>query len=39
MPDYKNPLNNIVSWQAIEKLVEMGVVKTIGVSNYSMRHI
>jgi len=38
-PTAASPAARLDSWRALEKLREDGVVRTIGVSNYSVRHL
>lgn len=35
----KNPENRRGSWQDLEELQQAGIVKNIGVSNYTIRHL
>lgn len=37
--DPKNASNRRESWKALEELVGMGKIKSIGVSNYNLRHL
>ena len=38
-PRANSPADRLASWKALEKLQRDGVVRTIGVSNYSLRHL
>ncbi len=38
-PRANSPDDRIASWRALERLREEGVVRTIGVSNYAIRHL
>jgi methylglyoxal/glyoxal reductase len=38
-PRAESPDDRLASWRALEKLQREGVVRTIGVSNYSVRHL